>query len=106
VGAPTKSKSRILLLRLKSKWWDEIASGRKTVELRLRTEYWQKRLVDKKYDEIQIWKGYPPGTETEKLLRRKFSGVVETSITHEEFGPDPVEVFEIDVSQKFQESDR
>ena len=89
---------RILTLRLKHRWWEEIQSGRKTVELRLRTEYWQKRLVGQQYDEIHIWCGYPAKTATHLLLRRKWTGVVEKTITHEEFGPSPVDVFEIDVS--------
>lgn len=89
---------RILTLRLKHRWWQEIQSGRKTVELRLRTEYWHKRLVGQQYDEIHLWPGYPPKTATHLLLRRKWTGVVERTITHEEFGPSPVDVFEIDVS--------
>ncbi len=94
---------RILTMRLKRRWWEEIQSGRKTVELRLRTEYWQKRLVDQHYDEIHLWSGYPPKTACNMLLRRKWNGIVEKTITHEEFGPSPVDVFEIDVSQKFEE---
>lgn len=89
---------RILTLRLKRRWWDEIQSGRKNVELRLRTEYWQKRLVGRQYDEIHLWPGYPPKTATHLLLRRRWTGVVEKTITHEEFGLSPVDVFEIDVS--------
>lgn len=92
---------RILTLRLKRRWWEEIQSGRKTVELRLRTEYWQKRLVGQQYDEIHLWSGYPPKTETHLLLRRKWTGVVKKTITHEEFGASPVDVFEIDVSGVF-----
>lgn len=89
---------RILTLRLKHRWWEEIKSGRKTVELRLRTEYWQKRLVGKEFDEIHLWSGYAPRTATHMLLRRQWRGLVEKTITHEEFGPSLVDVFEIDVS--------
>jgi hypothetical protein len=96
-------KRRVLVLRLKAKWWDEIASGRKVVEIRLRTEYWQKRLVGRQYDEIEIWKGYPAKTETDKCLVRRWAGFRESTITHEEFGPNPVDVFEIDVSKKVED---
>lgn len=88
---------RILTLRLKTKWWDQIAIGAKTVELRLATDYWRKRLVGQHYDEIHLWKGYPPKTQTEKLLRRKWRMIAKERILHEEFGPEPVDVFVIDV---------
>jgi dsRNA-specific ribonuclease len=90
---------RILVLRMKARWWDEIASGSKSVELRLQTEYWRKRLIGREYDEIHLWKGYPPKTQTQLLLRRKWASVVESQVVHEEFGPKPVAVFCIDVSE-------
>jgi hypothetical protein len=92
-------KPRILTLRLKAKWWDKIASGEKTVELRLATDYWRKRLIGQHYDEIHLWKGYPPKTDTSKLLRRKWECVARETIVHPEFGPDPVEVFCISVAK-------
>ena len=93
------SQPRILTLRLKGKWWDQIASGEKTTELRLATDYWRKRLIGRHYDEIHIWLGYPPKTETDKLLRRKWRLVSKETVLHEEFGATPVEVFAIDVSE-------
>lgn len=92
---------RILTLRLKRKWWDQIASGSKTVELRLKTDYWRKRLIGRQYDEIHIWAGYPPSSRTDLLLRRKWTLVTVCDILHEEFGPQPVTVYAIDVSQPF-----
>ncbi len=89
--------AKVLTLRLKAKWWDQIASGAKTAELRLVTDYWKKRLVGRSYDEIHIWKGYPPKTDTSKLLVRPWRGVTTDSIVHEEFGPNPVDVFFIPV---------
>ena len=91
--------TRVLVLRMKARWWDEIASGSKSVELRLQTEYWRKRLIGREYDEIHLWKGYPPKSETQFLLKRKWVSVVECEIVHEEFGPEPVKVFSIDVSE-------
>ena len=88
---------RVLTLRLKTKWWEQIARGEKTVELRLATDYWRKRLIGREYDEIHIWKGYPPKTDTSKLLRRKWECVAKETVLHEEFGDKPVEVFCISV---------
>lgn len=91
--------TRVLVLRLKARWWDDIAAGRKSVELRLQTDHWRRRLIGRTYDEIHLWRGYPPKTDTEKLLRRRWVSVRSVEVTHEEFGPRPVAVFEIDVSQ-------
>lgn len=88
---------RILTLRMKAKWWDQIASGEKTVEFRRATDYWRKRLVGRHYDEIHLWKGYPPKTDTTKLLRRKWELIAAERLLHEEFGPEPVDVFCISV---------
>jgi len=94
---------RILTLRLKAKWWNQIKDGTKTVELRLATEYWRKRLFGKTYDEIHLWLGYPKATDTSKLLRRKWRLVALETVRHEEFGPEPVEVICIDVGQPCEE---
>lgn len=56
---------KILHLTLKKKWFDEIASGRKKVEYRKITDYWEKRLmtampdyVPKIFDEVHFRNGY------------------------------------------------
>ena len=91
---------RILTLRLKSKWWTRIKLGDKTEELRLATDYWRKRLVDREYDEIHIWLGYAKKTDLGRLIVRKWNGCFLDEVKHEEFGAEPVEVFVIDVSQE------
>lgn len=49
---------KILHLTLKKKWFDQIASGKKTVEYREIKPYWDKRLKGKKFDEIYFKNGY------------------------------------------------
>ena len=53
---------KILHLTLKKKWFDLIASGKKTVEYREDKPYWQKRLLDgedpKTFDIIRFKNGY------------------------------------------------
>jgi len=54
---------KILHLTLKKKWFDLIASGKKTKEYRARKPYWEKRLLDKKgfaieFDEVHFRNGY------------------------------------------------
>jgi hypothetical protein len=50
---------KILRLTLYKKWFDEIASGRKTEEYREDKPYWSSRLNNfKQYDEIHFTNGY------------------------------------------------
>lgn len=91
---------RILRLNLKARWWNEIKSGSKTEELRLKTDYWTRRLVGVEYDEVHLLLGYPPKSDASRLIRRKWISVKEVSIQHEEFGPNAVTVYAIDVSQQ------
>jgi len=88
---------RILRLNLKRKWWEQIRDGVKTVELRLATDFWRKRLIGKHYDEIHLCLGYPKRDDESRTLRRKWRGVAKETVLHEEFGNSPVEVFAIDV---------
>lgn len=65
----------ILVLRLKTKWYDLIESWEKTEEYRDNTEYWRTRifgskpLVSTPIKEIYFYKGYPP-RGTPPLVRR------------------------------------
>lgn len=93
------SKKRVLTLRLKEKWWNQIKCGEKTEELRVATDYWRKRIVGREYDEIHLWMGYPPKTDVHRLIRREWDGYEERVIVHEEFGDEEVVVLAIDVSQ-------
>ena len=94
------SEKRILILRLRKKWWDQIKAGTKKVELRKQNDYWRKRLNNRKYDEIHLWLGYPNNTETDKLIIRKWNGYTIAPVLSEEFGPEPIGCFCIDVSQE------
>lgn len=49
---------KILHLTLKKEWFDKIASGKKIVEYREIKPYWDKRLKNKKFDEIYFKNGY------------------------------------------------
>jgi hypothetical protein len=88
---------RPLTLRLKGEHWRAIRSGEKTHEYRLVSK-WDKQIQGKSFSEVRLWWGYPPRTDTTKLLIRKWQGAEKQLITHPEFGPEPVEVFAIDVT--------
>jgi len=63
----------ILVLHLKGVYYDQIASGTKTVEYRDMTSYWLARITKEKRW-VHFYKGYPPrGTPP---LIRKIKGIV------------------------------
>lgn len=86
-----------LLLRLKATYFDQIAAGTKTEEYRKTTDYWVKRLEGKTFDRIILTKGYPPAHDASRHLVLPWRGFRRTTITHEHFGAEPVEVFAIHV---------
>ncbi len=91
----SRCNPRILTLHLCRKWWEQIRDGAKKNEYRLCSPRNATLLERRGYDEVHLWLGYPAKTETDKRLIRKFCVVTRTTITHEHFGPDPVEVFDI-----------
>jgi len=88
---------RILHLHLKKKYFDQIASGEKTLEFRRATDYWRKRLIGRSYDEVWLYLGYPKRGDESKIIKRRWSLVAKETILHEEFGDEPVEVFCISI---------
>lgn len=89
---------RALHLALKSEYFDAIRDGTKAEEFRLATPYWAKRLEAREYDIVVLTKGYPKAGDPDRTLIRKWRGAYGTTITHPHFGPEPVDVYAIDVS--------
>lgn len=87
-----------LVLPLKSEYFDAIRKGEKVEEFRERTPYWRRRLEGRTFDRVVLSKGYPPAGDDSRRLVREWRGFRETTITHPHFGPEPVDVFAIDVS--------
>jgi hypothetical protein len=88
-----------LVLPLKGEYFDAIRDGTKTKEYRLMTYYWMARLVDREFDRIVLTKGYPARDDHERRITRAWRGCTIETITHPHFGPDPVTVFAIDVTE-------
>lgn len=88
-----------IILPLNGIYFDQIASGVKVQEFRLANAFWSKRLEGRTYRNVVLTRGYPKagGVEGATRLTRKWSGFDRKTITHEHFGPDPVEVFAIHV---------
>ncbi len=90
--------STVLHLPLEAEYFDAIRDGSKVEEYRLVTPYWSRRLEGRWYSEIELSKGYPKAGDAERRFRKPWKGYVRKTITHPHFGPDPVEVFAINVA--------
>lgn len=95
-----------LIIPMKGIYFDQIKAGAKPFEYRLPTAYWAGRLINRTYDRVILTRGYPKGggVEGRTRLTREWRGFIYARITHKHFGPDPVSVFAIDVSQPVEES--
>ena len=89
---------KVLTLPLNGIYFDQIKSGEKVEEFRLMTPYWIKRLQFRIYDHMILTRGYPKRDDTERRLYRPWEGYRTATITHDHFGPDPVNVFAIKVN--------
>lgn len=87
-----------LVLPLKACYFNEIKAGTKPEEFRLCTPFWRKRLEGRTFGRIVLTMGYPKRDDTERRLIRPWRGYRVITITHPHFGPNPVQVFAINVS--------
>jgi len=95
-----------LILPLKAEYFDAIRDGTKKEEYRLANAYWTRRLFvtghrttgHRSFSSIVLTKGYPKSDDTSRRLELPWRGFTRKTITHPHFGPEPVEVFAIDVS--------
>lgn len=94
-----------LILPLKAEYFDAIRDGSKTEEYRLVTPYWTRRLLDgslglpRSFGAVVLTKGYPKRDDCDRRMVRSWRGFRRTTVTHPHFGPEPVEVYAIDVSE-------
>lgn len=91
-------KKRILHLSVKAVYFNQIKDGTKTHEFREITKYWEKRLINRKYDEIHIKLGYPKASDSSRILIRPWKGFERQGIIHEHFNNEFKNVFAIIVN--------
>lgn len=89
---------RVLTIPVKGIYFDQIRAGTKPREYRLTTPYWCKRLESREYDRIVLTRGYPKADDKARRLELQWRGYDVETITHPHFGPEPVQVFAIDVT--------
>ena len=63
------AKNDTLYLIVVKEVWDRIVSGDKTIEYRVRTDYWDKRIGDREYTYMRITNGYGNLTRPYRLYR-------------------------------------
>lgn len=83
---------KILEMTLKAEYFDEILSGEKKYEFRLRNLKWTQKLENRKYDYIELFK-----EGTGEVLSGKYKGYQHRKIQHKHFGDDLVKVYAIPV---------
>lgn len=86
-----------LVLPLKAEYFNAIKSGEKVEEYRLATDYWRRRLTHRHFSKIVLTLGYPKRDDSQRRIIKPWRGYVMRTITHPHFGPDPVQVFAINV---------
>lgn len=91
---------KTLHLSVKGVYFHQIASGEKTEEFRLQTDYWRRRIAGHIYNQIEVTLGYPAAGDTARRMRFAWNGFRSTELLHPHFGDKPVMVFAIDVSKR------
>ncbi|QMV73746.1 ASCH domain-containing protein [Comamonas piscis] len=86
-----------LHLPLKREYFEAIRDGTKPAEFRLCTPHWAKRLEGRNYDQIILTLGYPARDDHARRLVLPWRGFTIKTISHPHFGPEPVQVYAIDV---------
>ena len=62
------AKDTLYLIVIKEVW-DRIVKGTKTIEYRVRTDYWDKRIHNREYKYLKITNGYGNATRPYRLYR-------------------------------------
>lgn len=93
---------KALTLHVNRKYFEQIKSGEKKYEYRLKSAYWKKRLKNKEYDQVVIKLGYPKNHERDKTITFGWNSYDEVEITHPHFGESPVAVYAILLTERIQ----
>jgi hypothetical protein len=93
---------KILTLRVKKKYFDQIKSGEKTEEYRLSNSYWYARLHGKSFDGVVIIHGWVANSKLceDNCISFPFNGITMKTIQHDEFSEYPVTVYAIKLQEK------
>ena len=88
---PKENKDTLYLIVVKEVW-DRIVSGEKLIEYRDRTDYWDKRILNKSYRYVRITNGYGNATRPYRLY--KYGGATRVM-------KDSIQCFAIPIPESF-----
>lgn len=91
---------RILRLPVKKKYFEQIRDGTKKEEYRECKSFWEKRLLNKEFDQVHITLGYPKKGDLSRVLKFPWAGFQVKEISHPEFGSGKIKVFAIKLSKE------
>lgn len=89
-----------LIIPVKGVYFEQIRDRTKFEEYRVVNEYWARRLEGREYRHVVMTLGYPRAGDASKRLTLRWRGFRRKTIIHPHFGPNPVEVYAIDVSER------
>ncbi|MDF0506534.1 ASCH domain-containing protein [Burkholderia cenocepacia] len=89
-----------LILPLNTRYFLDIRAGTKGEEYRLCTPFWRKRIEGRVYRNVVLTMGYPRADDHDRRIVRPWRGYEVKRIVHPHFGPDEVEVFAIQLTEK------
>ena len=81
-----------LFLVLKNQYYNEIKSGAKRIEYRIKSKYWINKFYKNNYENVIFQNGY---SKKHPQLKFKIVKIIENNIQHDLWGMTNVEVFEI-----------
>lgn len=91
---------KVLKLPVKRKYFEQIRDGTKKEEYRECKPFWDKRLLNKEFDQVHITLGYPKARDLSRVLVFPWSGFQVKEILHPEFGPGKIKVFAIKLEKE------
>lgn len=95
-----KNRTKILVLPLSRKYFDEIRNGTKTEEYRKVNDYNTPRVSNPNLEFIEFRLGYPKKDDASKHMTFPWIGCFKRVIKHEHFGEEPVEVYVIPLRER------
>jgi hypothetical protein len=88
----------VLTLCLDHAWFDQVAAGA-TSEVYVRnTDHWKRRLRARRFTAVILRRGFASEVGPSGVLVRKWGGCEVKKILHLRFGPSPVEVIAVQLS--------
>ena len=98
IQRPKGGLTRRLHLHLRAEYFDQIKASTKKEEYRAYSNFYSRQLLNAPFACIVLYRGYPKGGDSSRIIERPWRGYSEKVITHPHFGPKPTRVYAIIVN--------